>query len=61
MTLARPEQTRDSVERLVFGGERRATGEIAKFAGDEQARDLWIVEAGEDTAKQVAIGLRQAQ
>ena len=31
----------DSVERLVFGGERRATGEIAKFAGDEQARDLW--------------------
>ena len=49
------------VERLVFLGQRRALGDIAEPPGDEQPRNLCIVEAGEDTAEQLAIGLGQAE
>jgi len=46
---------------LIFFGQRGALRNIARLAGDEQMRDLRIVEAGEDTAKQCAIGLWQTQ
>ena len=48
-------------ERLILFGQRGALRNIARLAGDEQMRDLRIVEAGEDTAKQCAIGLWQTQ
>jgi hypothetical protein len=38
---------------------KRTTG--AKLTGREEPRDLCIVEAGENTAKQFAVRLRQAQ
>jgi hypothetical protein len=41
-------------ERLVFLGQRRALGDIIEPTGDEQPRNLCVVEAGEDTAEQRA-------
>ena len=41
----------NSFQRLIFRGQRRAIGNIAKLAGDEQARDLQIVEALERTLR----------
>lgn len=49
------------LERLILFGQRSAIGNITKIAGDEQTGDLRIVKAGEDTAKQLAIRLWQAQ
>ena len=55
VTLANKEQR---FERLVFLGQRRALGDIIKLPGDEQPRNLYVVEAGEDTAEQLAFSLR---
>jgi len=58
VTLANKEQR---FERLVFLGQRRALGDIIKLPGDEQPRNLYVVEAGEDTAEQLAFSLRHAE
>ena len=42
----------DLLERFILNGQRRAIGEIAKLAGGQQTRNLCIVEADKDAAKQ---------
>ena len=54
MTLTRPEQMK-KVFRAADLGQYRAVGKIAKLTGDQKPRDLYIVEFGEDTAKQFTI------
>lgn len=49
------------LECLILFGQRRAPSDIAQLAGEQEPRNLCIVEAGEDIAQQVAIGLGQAK
>src|SRR4029078_1141438 len=58
MALANKEQR---VEQLVFLRQSRALGDIIELPGDEQPRNLYVVEAGEDIAKQIALSLGQAE